>query len=93
MTTRYTDWVRAHESESGYGWVKYRLHRFGTSKFWLFWNLGKFRDFVAENADQFVWAMTFSIADGAFYYSDGEWRSSSGARLAFARDKSAGKVT
>lgn len=92
MSTRYSDWVRAHESESGYGWVKYRLHRFGTSKFWRFWNLNKFRDFIADNSDHFMWAMTFSFADGSFYYFNGVWRPSSGARLAFFRDFANGKV-
>ena len=92
MSTRYSDWVRAHESESGYCWVKYRLSSLGTIKKWRFWELERFRKFVSEHDDDFMWAMTFSPVDGAFYYVDGKWRKSSGARLAFSRDKAAGKV-
>ena len=92
MKTRYSDWVREHEGVSGYGWVKYRWVHFGTTKVWHFWELEKFRKFIAEHANQFMWAMIFSAADGAFYYDGNCWRPSSGARLSFSRDKAAGKV-
>lgn len=92
MSTRYSDWIRENESKSGYGWVKYRLCSSGTVKTWRFWELENFRKVVAENTDNFMWAMTFSNADGAFYYRNGKWHRSSGARLAFLRDESTGKV-
>ena len=92
VSTWYGDWIKEHEAETGYGWAKYRLSRTGTTRNWLFGELRKFRAIVEQNADDFMWAMTFSIADGAFYFNEGKWRKSSGARLAFFRDKAAGKV-
>ena len=89
---RYTEWIKEHRNDSGYGWVKYRLHSSGTTKVWHFWELAKFRKFIAEHAGKFMWAMIVSYTDGAFYFFDGLWRKSSGARLMFFRDKVKGKV-
>ena len=93
MGNCYYDFIRKHATESGYGWGKYRWYNGGTTNIWNFYNLEKFKKLIADNADKFVWAMIYSVADGAFYFGGGqEWRKSSGARLAFNRDKAAGRV-
>lgn len=92
METRYDDFIREHEKQAGYGWGKYRWYNGGTTNIWNFYELEKFKKQIADNGDKFVWAMAHSFVDGSFYFDSKGWRRSSGARLAFSRDKAAGKV-